>query len=83
MLTIVIIGHGIVIIVTIMIRLPCRVGGATKSIAAYIYRVRLALAPGCRGSCVRRFSSLHLKTFDSVALSSVDCTDTSNISIGT
>lgn len=66
-----------------LITLPFRKAGAMNSVAAYKYKVRLALAPGCRGNCVIKFSSLHLNILLSVDASSVDCIDNSIVSIGT
>lgn len=63
--------------------LPFRDVGAIKSVAAYKYKVRLALAPGCNGSCAITFSSLHLNILLSVIVSNVDCIDNSMVSIGT
>ena len=57
--------------------------GAIKSVAAYKYKVRLALASDCSGNCVIKFSSLHLKILPSVVASNVDCIDNSIVSIGT
>lgn len=62
--------------------LPFLVVGAMKSVAAYKYKVRLALVPGCNGNCVIKFSSLHLNILLSVIVSNVDCTDSSIVSIG-
>ena len=63
--------------------LPFREVGATKSVAAYKYKVRLALAPACNGNCAITFSSLHLNILLSNTVSNVDCIDSSIVSIGT
>lgn len=66
-----------------MIILPFRDVGAIKSVAAYKYNVRLALAPGCMGNCAIKFLSLHLNILLSSNVSNVDCIDNSIVSIGT
>lgn len=62
--------------------LPFRDVGAIKSVAAYKYKIKLALEPGFKGNCAIKFSSFHLNILLSVNVSNVDCTDNSIVSIG-